>query len=96
MEILQIPPSHLDEYGRVSIAFEVQTVLARDIYQSDLEGIHFHEQPVSPYIKDYDLLGSPLNWVDEFDLKNWGIFLAVEGKAPVGGAAGASRDRTGA
>jgi GNAT superfamily N-acetyltransferase len=86
MEIIQIPASRLDEYSRVSIAFEVRTILAPDIYQSDLEGIHFHEQPVSPYTKDYDLLGSPPSWADEFNLQNWGLFLALDGVTPVGGA----------
>lgn len=87
MEIIEISPSHLDDYTRVSIAFEVRTILEPSLSQSALTGIHFHEQPVSPYIKDYDLLGSPLTWAEEFDLKNWGIFLAVDGGEPVGGAA---------
>jgi GNAT superfamily N-acetyltransferase len=86
MKIIEIPSSRLDEYARISIAFEVRTILAPDLSQSALSGIHFHEQPVTPYIKDYDLLGSPLTLPDEFDLKSWGIFLALDGEMLVGGA----------
>jgi GNAT superfamily N-acetyltransferase len=86
LKIIEIPASRLAEYACISIAFEVRTILAPDMLQSGLAGIHFHEQPVSPYIKDYDLLGSPPTWSDEFDLKNWGVFLALDGDTPVGGA----------
>jgi GNAT superfamily N-acetyltransferase len=86
IEIIEIPLSRLDEYESVPIAFEVRTILVPDLAQSGLEGIHFHEQPVSPYIKDYDQFGPPSSWGDEFDLKNWGIFLAMDGDSPVGGA----------
>jgi GNAT superfamily N-acetyltransferase len=86
MKIIEIHPSRLDEYAHISIAFEVRTILDLDLSQSSLAGIHFHERPVSPYIKDYDLLGSPLTWPDEFDLKNWGVFLALEGETHIGGA----------
>ena len=86
MRIIEIPPSHLDEYARIPIAFEVRTILVPDLSRRGLDGIHFHERPVAPYIKDYDLLGSPPTWSDEFELKNWGIFLALDGETPVGGA----------
>jgi GNAT superfamily N-acetyltransferase len=86
VKIIEIPLSRLDDYARVSIAFEVRTILVPDLSESGLAGIRFHEQPVSPYRKDYDLLGPPLSWAEEFDLKNWGIFLVVEGEIPVGGA----------
>jgi GNAT superfamily N-acetyltransferase len=86
MEIIEISASRLDEYARIPIAFEVRTILAPNLSQSGLVGIHFHEQPVSPYIKDYDLLGSPSTWSEEFDLKNWGVFIALDGETLVGGA----------
>lgn len=86
MKIIEIPASRLAEYARIPIAFEVRTILSPDLSQSGLAGIHFHELPVSPYIKDYDLLGSPPTWSKEFDLKNWGVFLALDGETPIGGA----------
>ena len=87
MNIIEIPPSRLDEYTHIPIAFEARMIFDLYLPQNGLGGIQFHERPVSPYIKDYDLLGSPLTWPDEFDLKNWGIFLALDSETPVGGAA---------
>ena len=86
MKIIEISALRLDEYACIPIAFEVRTILDPDLSQSGLSGIHFHERPVVPYIKDYDLLGSPPTWAEEFDLKNWGVFLALKGETPVGGA----------
>ena len=46
------------------------------------------EKPAAPYIKDYDAYedGRPGRWPEHFDLRNWGIFLALAGDHPVGGA----------
>lgn len=87
MQIITIPPSRLDDYARVPIAFEVQTVFEVQLVHQGLGGIGLHEQSVEPYVKDYDELHSPLSWPARFDMKNWGLFLAVEaGGAPLGGA----------
>src|SRR5258706_16329086 len=86
MEITKIPFSRLDNYARIPIAFEVRTIFDIDLPQNGLGGIHFRERPVTPYIKDYDLLHSPLTWPLKFDLKNWGLFLAVDEGQAVGGA----------
>ncbi len=88
MKIISIDPTQLSDYTRVPITFEVRTVFALELSENGLGGIHFLEQAVSnPYLKDYDQLGSPLTWPVEFDLRNWGLFLAVEDAQPVGGAA---------
>src|SRR5258706_4834280 len=81
-----MPFSRLDNYARLPIAFEVRTIFDIDLPQNGLGGIHFRERPVTPYIKDYDLLHSPLTWPLKFDLKNWGLFLAVDEGQAVGGA----------
>ena len=86
MEITEIPFTRLDDYARIPIAFEVRAVFDAELAQNGLGGMHFHERAVAPYIKDYDLLHSPLTWPRKFDLKNWGLFLAVDGGQPVGGA----------
>lgn len=87
MEIISLSPARLAEYARVSIAFEVRTILELELLDHGLGGICLHERPVSPYLKDYDLLGSPVTWPAEFDLKNWGLFLALEAETPLGAAA---------
>ncbi len=87
MNILQITPDRIAEYETVPIAFTVHTVLTVTTPDGGLGGIHLRPQPVSPYIKDYDDLGPPRTWLEEFDCSNWGFFLALEGKDPVGAAA---------
>lgn len=86
MDILAIGPDRLSDYARIPISFEVRTVFDVVLPQNGLGGIRLHERPVSPYLKDYDLLDSPLDWHRQFDTKNWGFFLALDGAEPVGGA----------
>ncbi len=88
MNIIEISPAKLEDYASISMAFEVREILAVDLVDSGLGGMAFSPRPVSPYIKDYDTLGNPLTWPDEFDIANWGLFLAVEGQSTLlGGAA---------
>ena len=87
MNIIEIPVSRLNEYASIPIAFEVRTILEPALVQNGLSGIQFAERSVPFYMKDYDSLGSPLTWPMEFDISNWGIFLALDADAPVGGAA---------
>jgi GNAT superfamily N-acetyltransferase len=87
MQIISITLERLAEYATIPIAFEVRTIYEVEVPDGGLGGIHLHERPVSPYIKDYDLLHPPLSWPGMFDLKNWGLFLALEADQPVGGAA---------
>jgi len=69
------------------ISFAVHSILDLELYRSGLGGIGLKERAVAPYIKDYDQLSSSLTWTKEFDITNWGIFLAVEAGKNIGGAA---------
>ena len=82
---MEIPASRLDEYARIPISFEVREVLEVELVQNGLGGIVFHERPVAVYAKDYDILDPPSGWPGRFDLKNWGIFLALDGGLVLGG-----------
>jgi GNAT superfamily N-acetyltransferase len=86
----QVLPSRLGEYAAIPIWFEVQSEYVLEEVRGGLEGLRLREQPVaSPYTKDYDLLpdGGPQRWPEQFDISNWGIFLALDGGRAVGGAA---------
>lgn len=55
-----------------------------------LGGIRLIEEPIeNPYVKDYDVYedGPPSKWPEQFDVRNWGFFLAMEAEQPVGAAA---------
>ncbi len=51
------------------------------------------EEPVTPYIKDYDATANkgPTVWAKRWDITNWGIMCAFDGGQCVGGAATAWR-----
>lgn len=87
VKIVEETPAELAEYERVPIAFRVETHFRID---SDFKLI---EEPVAPYIKDYDANESerPRNWSERFDISRWGIFAAFDGEKRVGGAAVAWR-----
>lgn len=91
MEIVTLPVNteSLTEYSTVPIIFEVKSKLSVDLINDGLGGIVLHEEDViPPYIKDYDETkgeGS-IRWLERFNTSNWVLFLAREGRIPVGGA----------
>jgi GNAT superfamily N-acetyltransferase len=87
MNIIQIPIARIADYETVPIAFEVRMILEVSTPENGLGGIRLSPKSVSPYIKDYDALGPPHSWLDEFDTSNWGFFLAIDGDTPVGAVA---------
>lgn len=88
-EIAEIGPAALGRYGTVPIAFVVRSILQPIVVDGGLGGITLHEELVPmPYTKDYDTYGEgrPQDWPKEFDVDNWGFFLATDGGNPIGGA----------
>ena len=92
LEIRAIPPSDLGLYAQVPIRFEVRSRLRVALVNGGLGGMRLVEELVDPpYVKDYDADGGgdvpdPLCWPQEFDVREWAFFLAVEGGRPVGAA----------
>jgi len=96
VEVREEPPTSLEEYEGVPIAFEVRSVL--DVAgRPDAPGrFVLTERPLdTPYRKDYDAAdgGGPSLWPESFDLSTWGLFAARAGGRRVGGAAVAFGDR---
>jgi ribosomal protein S18 acetylase RimI-like enzyme len=88
MTILQISSSDLARYAAIPIAFEVRAIFDVRLPDNGLGGIQLIETAVTPHIKDYDELETPLSWPEEFDVSRWGFFLAVDnGGQALGGAA---------
>jgi len=89
IEIQEIDVDRLAEYARVLIVFEVNSVLQVYPMEGGPGGLRLcEERVVSPYVKDYDGYedGGPERWPEQFDLRNWGIFLAMDGARSVGGS----------
>jgi GNAT superfamily N-acetyltransferase len=94
IEVEQVGPDWLVEYGRIPIAFEVRAVLRVEPPGSGDLGFRLVEERVpEPYVKDYDNDpdGRVVNWPRRFDVANWGFFAARDGKEAVGAAAVAIR-----
>lgn len=89
IKMKQIDSNMLEDYSKISIAFKVNSILKPNLIDNGLGGIKLVEEIVDkPYIKDYDSLkeGSPVFWTKEFDISNWGIFIAYDGDREVAGA----------
>jgi GNAT superfamily N-acetyltransferase len=83
----------------VPIRFTVESIFCVEMMNGGLGGLRLVEEAVDPpYVKDYDAQGggldSPIHWPERYDVAKWGLFLAVEGDRPIGGAAVAV-DRSG-
>lgn len=97
VKIQQVGPEDLPLYASVSIAYEVMSIYRVESVEGELSGLVLTEEPVSPYIKDYDAQaegddrpqgwGRPQGWARQFDLSKWGFFLAMDGERAAGGAA---------
>lgn len=78
----------LPEYGQVSIAFLVESVLDISFLHNGLGGITLTERALTtPYTKDYDAIKGegPTRWAKRFDVSNWGLISAYAGDRRVGG-----------
>lgn len=89
MEIQEAGLEGLTSLAAVPTAFEVRSVLRVELLDRGLAGFRLHEEPVgTPYLKDYDAYedGGPESWLAQFDMRQWGVVLAWEGRQCVGGA----------
>ena len=86
IKIIEESIETLTEYEKVPIAFWVRSRFLVGLNDS---GPTLIEEPVNPYIKDYDAYGPPSQWPERFDVSQWGIFAAFDGKNRIGGATAA-------
>src|ERR1051326_2857190 len=89
IEIIEESINILPDYARVPIAFRVESRFRIVPIENGLGGLALVEEPVTPYIKDYDAIpgDGPLHWEERLDISHWGIFGAFDGAQRIGGAA---------
>jgi len=87
-KIVEETPDILSEYEKVPISFRVESSFRVELCDAGLGGIKLIEESVTPYIKDYDADENyrPSSWRRRFDIANWGILSAFDGKRRIGGA----------
>ena len=91
LKIVEVTSDQLEVYASIPIGFWVASVLQVEANEKGLGGLHLIERQVEPaYYKDYDTQeaeASPVYWPKQFDISNWGLFLAMDGGKSIGGAA---------
>ena len=89
VEVTEEPITALPEYGDVPIAFRVESRFRAEPVQGGLGGLALVEEPVAPYVKDYDAIAGerPQDWPRRWDISRWGILCAFDSGRRVGGAA---------
>lgn len=94
IDISAAGPECLAEYATVPSAFEVRALLRPVLRDGGLGGITLHPEPVQPpYRKDYDASeeGGPESWAGDWDISNWGFFLARNRHRGSGSGNGSAR-----
>ena len=87
MVIRPIGPEEYATYAEVTPEFMVRSVFTVEPIDTGIGGLALREMPVAhPYPK-YDHDEHPLDWAKEYDLTEWGIFIAATGRSVAGGAA---------
>ena len=89
VNIIEETADVLMEYEKIPIAFRVESRFRAELCEKGLGGIKLVEEPVTPFIKDYDGFETekPAQWSKRWDISSWGIISAFEGEKRIGGAA---------
>ena len=89
-QIREIGVDQLPDYAAIPSVYQVASVFRVEPIDGGPGGLALVEERVPPYTKSYDTVlegdRGPIDWPEDFDISNWGIFLAVDGGRPVGGA----------
>lgn len=76
----------LAEHARISIAFDVRSVLEVELREGGLAGFTLRERALAtPWRKDYSADEDPTSWPKQFDVARWGLLSAWDGATRVGG-----------
>lgn len=78
----------LPQYDRIPMRVEVSSYYRLEKDDRGLGGIRLVETETTPYQKDFCTGADEtmLRWQREWDLSNWGFFMAFEGEKPIGAA----------
>jgi len=90
IRVQKVGPDKYPLYDSIPSSFMVESIYRVEEIDRGLGGFRMLETKVrKPYMKDYDADGGDTikAWGEEFDLSQWGIFLATDDGKPIGGAA---------
>jgi GNAT superfamily N-acetyltransferase len=88
ISIRQVDAEMLSRYADIPITHDVESVFRVEQIGNGLGGVRLYEEQVPRYVKDVDAYedGGPERWPQRFDIREWGLFLAMEQDRCIGGA----------
>jgi hypothetical protein len=87
MHIQTIEPAQLGLYDQIPMLVQVHSEYRLDRVNHGLGGLLLVETPVEPYVKDLGKYAQMAELSQDFDLHNWGFWIAWDGPTPIAGAA---------
>lgn len=84
--VKEVNKEQLYEYSQIPMRFKVTSKYELNKINGGLGGIVFNEVGTDENVKDLGVYEKPLQWEKEFDISNWGFFIAYDNETPVGGA----------
>ncbi|CEG26210.1 GNAT family N-acetyltransferase [Bacillus sp. B-jedd] len=82
----EIDKSYFEQYDTIPMLVHVKSILALKKIENGLGGILLEETPVKEYIKDLGSYAKATEYAAEFDITNWGFFMAFDGEKPIAAA----------
>lgn len=84
--IQKVSLDKLNEYNTIPMYIESNTIFKLKKPNGGLGGILLEEEQVLPFVKDLGKEEDPVSWLEEFQTKNWAIFIAYDNNKAIGGA----------
>lgn len=89
----KVDSSYFLQYDRVSMNVDVRTEYQIEKINRGLGGFLLKEINVSPYVKDLSKYERAVDYEKQFDIRNWGFYMAFDGEIPVGAMTLAARTK---
>ncbi|MDF2938623.1 MAG: TDP-fucosamine acetyltransferase [Paenibacillaceae bacterium] len=91
----QVDRTYFPQYDSIPMRINVTSYYKVEKLNRGLGGFTLVETSVEPYVKDF-CAGedeSVIRWEKQFDISNWGFFMAFDGECPIGAATVVSRTK---
>jgi ribosomal protein S18 acetylase RimI-like enzyme len=89
----EIDESYFEEYDKIPMLVNVKSILKLEKINNGLGGISLEEIPVEECIKNLGVYEEATKYTEEFDISNWGFFMAFDNELPIGAVTIVSKTR---
>jgi GNAT superfamily N-acetyltransferase len=85
--------TYFSQYDLIPMLVHVSSCYKIEKINRGLGGFTLVETPIEPYTKDMSVYEIVSEYEQQFDISNWAVFMAFDGKKAVGGATIVSRTK---